>query len=60
MKNKNCEHCHIQYDKINDYNYCEDCMFVFTDSDVVLFLEEEKDNTLVDEVELNLETLNNL
>lgn len=59
-KIEKCEHLHIQYDKINDYNYCQDCLKIFDEYDTLLFLEEEKDNEIRDEVEINLERLNNL
>lgn len=59
-KSSKCEHENIKYDKINDYNYCEDCMKIFVDNQTLLFLEEETKNDIIDEVENNLKELNNL
>lgn len=59
-KIKKCDHLHIQYDKINDYNYCQDCLWIFEEDEALLFIEKEKDNTIIDEVENILEELNNL
>ena len=55
-KNK-CEHEHIQFDKINDYNYCQDCMQVFKEDKATILEEGEY---LVDDMEENLKKINNL
>lgn len=60
VKITKCEHKHVSYDKINDYNYCQDCMKIFYEDEVLLFLEEEDCVDIVDEVENNLSRLNNL
>lgn len=53
-----CEHLHIMYDKINDYNYCTDCEEIFFEDAYTL---ENEDKVLgIDEIENNLEGLNNL
>lgn len=55
-----CEHKFVSYDKINDYNYCQDCNKVFQEEDWLLDNEKKTITEYNDEVERNLERLNNL
>jgi len=52
-----CEHLHIQYDRVNDYNYCVDCKLEFIDNPTILFLEE---CNIDDNLEKNLSELNKI